>query len=49
MVFRGRDIKEGEDFEEVIPFDSIMDVFFDFDKHLKGNTDPDGGFKNRER
>ncbi len=43
LVFRGRDIKEGQDFEELIPLDSIVDVFFDFDKHLEGNTDPSFG------
>ena len=43
LVFRGRDIKEGENFEEVIPFDNIIDVFFDFDKQLEGNTDPSFG------
>ena len=43
LVFRGRDIKEGKDFEEVIPLDSIIGVFFDFDKHLKGSIDPSFG------
>ena len=43
LVFRGRDIKKGKDYEELIPLDSIVDVFFDFDKHLKGNTDPSFG------
>ena len=43
LVFRGRDIKEGKDFEEVIPLDSISGVFFDFDKHLKGSIDPSFG------
>jgi len=43
LVFRGRDIKEGKDFEEVIPLDSVIDVFFDFDEHLKLSTDPSFG------
>jgi hypothetical protein len=43
LVFRGRDIKEGKDFEEVIPLDSIIEVFFDFNEHLKVSTDPSFG------
>lgn len=43
LVFQGRDIKKGKDYEELIPLDSIVDVFFDFDKHLKGSIDPSFG------
>jgi len=43
LVFKGRDIKEGKDFREVIPLDSIIDVVFDCDKHLKGSVDPSFG------
>jgi len=43
LVFRGRDIKDGKDFEEVIPLDSIIGVFFDFDKQLEGSIDPSFG------
>ena len=39
LVFRGRDIKEGKDYEEAIRLDSIIDVLFDFDNHLQGNID----------
>jgi len=42
-VLRGRDIKEGKNFEEVIPLDSIIDVFLDCDEHLKGSIDPSFG------
>ncbi len=43
LVFRGRDIKESRNFEEVIPLDSIIDVFLDCDEHLKGSIDPSFG------
>ena len=43
LVVRGRDIKEGKDFKEVIPLDSIIDVVFNCDKHLKGSVDPSFG------
>ena len=43
LVFRGRDIKEGKNFEEVIPLDSIIDVFLDCDQHLTGSIDPSFG------
>ena len=43
LVFRGRDIKEGKDFEEVIPLGSIIEVFLDFNEHLKGSIDPSFG------
>ncbi len=43
LYFWGRDIKEDKDFEEVIPLDSIIEVFFDFDKHLKSNMDSSFG------
>ena len=43
LVFRGRDIKEGKNFEEAIPLDSIIDVFLDCDEHLKGSIDPSFG------
>lgn len=39
LVFRGRDIKEGRAFEEVIPLDSIIEVAIGFDERLKGSTD----------
>lgn len=39
LVFRGRDIKEGRDFEEVIPFDRIIEVFLAFDERLHGSID----------
>jgi len=43
LVFHGRDIKEGKDFEEAIALNSIIEVFLDFDEHLKGSTDPSFG------
>jgi len=43
LVFRGHDIKEGKNFEEAIPLDSIIDVFWDCDEHLKGSIDPSFG------
>ena len=39
LIFRGHDIKEGKDFEEEIPLDSIIEVFLDCDEHLKGSID----------
>ncbi len=35
LAFRGRDIKEGKDFEELIPLDKITKVSLEFDEHLK--------------
>ena len=43
LAFRGRDIKEGEYFEEVIPFDSIIEAFLDCDEHLKSSLDSSFG------
>ena len=43
LVFRGRDVKEGKDFQEIIPLDSIIEVFLDCDEHLKGSIDPSFG------
>ncbi len=40
LVFRGRDIKEGDHFEEVIPPDSILEVRFAFDEYLESSLDP---------
>ncbi len=40
LVFRGRDIKEGKDFEEVIPLYCIIEVRFGFDERLESNLDP---------
>jgi len=39
LVFRGRDIKEVRDFEEVIPLDRIIEVLLAFDERLKGSID----------
>jgi hypothetical protein len=39
LVFRGRDIKDGKDFSEEIPLDSIIDVVFDCDNHLQVSAD----------
>lgn len=39
LVFRGRDIKEGRGFQEVISLDSIIQVSIGFDERLKGSTD----------
>ncbi|MFC1978336.1 hypothetical protein ACFLWS_08805 [Chloroflexota bacterium] len=38
LVFRGRDIMERKDFEEVIPLDSIIEVLLDCDEHLKSGV-----------
>ncbi len=43
LVFRGRDVKEGKDLQEIIPLDSIIEVFLDCDEHLKGSIDPSFG------
>jgi hypothetical protein len=43
LVFRGRDIKEGKDFEEVIPLDRVIEVFLGLDERLKGSIDPSFG------
>jgi hypothetical protein len=39
LVFRGRDIKEGNDFCEVIPLNSNCDATFDYDEHLHTSVD----------
>ena len=39
LVFQGRDIKEGKYFEELIPFDKIIEVFLGFDERLQGSMD----------
>lgn len=43
LTFRGRDIKDGKSFEEVIPLCSIRGIFFGFDKQLEGSIDPSFG------
>ena len=40
LVFSGRDIKVGKDFELEIPFDDITDVSLGFSENLKSSTDP---------
>ena len=39
LVFQGRDVKEDRGFEEVIPFDSVTEVFLAFDERLHGSID----------
>jgi len=39
LVFGGRDIKEGKDFELQIPLDRIINVYVGFSKDLKEGTD----------
>lgn len=43
LAFRGRDIKEGKDFEELIPLNKITEVSLGFDEHLRGSIDPSFG------
>jgi len=43
LVFRGRDVKEGKDFEELIPLGKITEVSLGFDEHLSGSIDPSFG------
>ncbi len=40
LVFSGRDIKAGKDFELEIPLDGITDVHLGFNEHLKASIDP---------
>lgn len=43
LAFRGRDIKEGKGFEELIPLNKITEVSLGFDEHLSGSIDPSFG------
>lgn len=43
LVFRGHDVKEGKDFEELIPLNEITGVSLGFDEHLKDSINPSFG------
>ena len=40
LVFRGNDLLEEIHCEEIIPFDSIIEVILPFDEHTQSNIDP---------